>query len=73
MLGSSSGFTWSPFSKKSLLEQMMTPSPPRSSDFVLPLLLDDDDDPEETSTKRTMSEKDLPPSVKEKLERKRRK
>lgn len=33
---------------------------------------DDDDELEETSTKRTLNEEDLPESVKEKLERKRR-
>ena len=62
------GAGWSP------LDDWRTPSPPRRASFVVPLLLDDDEEPEEeTTSKRTMSEKDLPPSVKEKLERKRRK
>jgi len=78
---SRNGFAWSPFGGgtssddlESLLEKAITPSPPTKTSFVLPLLLDDDDEPEEESTtKRTLNEKDLPPSVKEKLERKRRK
>lgn len=61
------GAGWSP------LDDLITPPQPRHASFVLPLLLDDDDEPEEeTTSKRTMSEKDLPPSVREKLERKRR-
>ncbi|MBR2773398.1 MAG: hypothetical protein IKD73_00210 [Selenomonadaceae bacterium] len=61
------GLGWSP------LDDLVTPPQPRTTSFVLPLLLDDDEPEEETTSKRTMSEKDLPPSVKEKLERKRRK
>ncbi|MBQ6757665.1 MAG: hypothetical protein IJP42_01060 [Selenomonadaceae bacterium] len=60
------GVGWSP------LDDLITPPQPRHASFVLPLLLDDDEPEEEKTSKRTMSEKDLPPSVKEKLERKRR-
>ena len=76
---SRNGFAWSPFGRgtssddlESLLEKAITPSPPTKTSFVLPLLLDDDEPGEESTTKRTLNEKDLPPSVKEKLERKRR-